>query len=309
MSNPVLSEQALNAELERITSFIKAEAGDFNVVMGLSGGLDSDVTARLCQRAIGSNRLKCVTVLQENFEPKFIRNVHSLADDLGVRLIEIPFGPFPQQLISILSGSDPELGFNSAPIALDVVRGKNAIRTFIFAIYAERGYLVVGTTNKTELELGYFLPLGDHVAHICPILHLYKTQVRQLAEILGTKPEVILQAPAAGLRIGDEDLIGIASWLYNGAPIQVEKNLEPSSIEEIRKIYKQLSFLALDQALIGINLGWTPNEIADTSKLSVNIVEMLIRLTKEVYSYKRREFGVSLTTDLGSISLKLNERV
>ena len=300
MGNLVLSEQALNAELERITSFIKAEAGDANLVMGLSGGLDSDVTARLCQRAIGSGRLKCVTVLQEHFEPKFTRNAHNLAGDLGVGLIEIPFGPFPQQLVSILSECDPEIGFKSDPNALDVVRGKNAIRTFIYAIYAERGYLVVGTTNRTELELGYFLPLGDHVAHICPILHLYKTQVRQLAEILGTRTEVISQAPAAGLMIGDEDLIGIASWLYNGAPIQVEKNLEPASIEEVRKIYKELSFSALDQALIGINLGWTPYEIADASKLSVNLIQMLIRLTKEVYSYKRREFGVSLTKDLGA---------
>jgi NAD+ synthase len=297
MSNLVLSEQALNAELERITSFIKAEVREFKVVMGLSGGLDSDVAARLCQRAVGSERLKCVTVLQEHFEPKYIHNAHNLADDLGVRLIEIPFGPFPQKLISILSECDPEIGFKSEPIALDVVRGKNAIRTFIYAIYAEHGYLVVGTTNKTELELGYFLPLGDHVAHICPIIHLYKTQVRQLAEILGTRPEVISQAPAAGLRIGDEDLIGIASWLYNGAPIQVEKTLDPASIDAIRKIYKELSFFALDQALIGINLGWEPIQIADASKLSVHIVEMLIRLTKEVHSYKRRDFGVSLAKD------------
>ncbi len=297
MKQLILSEQALTAELERITGFIKAEVGEFNIVIGLSGGLDLDVAARLCQRALGSARLKCVTVLQDNFESKYIQNVHHLADDLGIRLVEIPYGPFPQKLISILAESDPEMGFKSEPIALDVVRGKNALRTFIYAIYAERGHLVVGTTNKTELELGYFLPLGDHVAHICPILHLYKTQVRQLAEILGTRPEVISQAPAAGLRIGDDDLIGIAAWLNNGAPIQVEQTLDPASIDVIRKIYKKLSFLALDQALIGINLGWNPIQIAEASKLPVHIVEMLIQLTKEVHSYKRREFGVSLAKD------------
>jgi NAD+ synthase len=294
MSELILSEQALNIELERITRFIKAELREFSIVIGLSGGLDSDVTARLCQRAVGSHRLKCFTVLQENFEPKYVRNAHSLAEDLGVRLIEIPFGPFPQKLLAILSESDPEIGFKSEPIALDVLRGKNAIRTFINALYAEHGYLVAGTTNKTELELGYFLPFGDHVAHICPIIHLYKTQVRQLAGILGTRPEVMSQAPAAGLRTGDEDLIGIASWLYNGAPIQVEKYLDPVSIEQIRKIYNELSFYSLDQALLGINRGSETIQIAEDSKLSVGIVEMLIRLTKEVLSFKRREFGVSL---------------
>jgi NAD+ synthase len=216
---------------------------------------------------------------------------------LGFRLIEIPFGPFPQKLVSILAESDPGMGFKSEPIALDVIRAKNAIRTFIYAIYAERGHLVAGTTNKTELELGYFIPLGDHIAHFCPILHLYKTQVCQLAEILGTRPEVISQAPAAGLRIGDDDLIGIASWLYHGAPLQVEQKLDLASIDAIRQIYKKLSFLALDQALAGIDLGWEAVQIAQASQLPVHIVEMLIQLIKEVYSYKRREFGVSLAPD------------
>ena len=297
MNNLILSEKAICAELERITNFIKAEVGEFRVVIGLSGGLDSDVTARLCQRAVGSERLKCVIVLQEHFESQYIHNAKNLASDLGIRLIEIPFGPFPQKLISILSDCDPEMGFKSEPIALDVIRGKNALRTFIFAMYAERGHLVVGTTNKTELELGYFLRLGDHVAHICPIIHLYKTQVRQLAETLGTRPEVISQAPAAGLRIGDEDLIGIASWLYHGAPIKIEKKPDLASLEAIRKIYKELSFFALDQALIGINQGWEPLQVAEASKLSIHIVEKLIHLTKEVYSYERREFGVSLALD------------
>jgi len=268
--------------------------GPFKIVLGLSGGLDSDVTARLCQRALGSENLKCFTVLQEDFESKYIENVRNLKDDLGVQLVEIPFGPFPQKLMTIISESDPEMGFLTEPNSLDVTRGKNAIRTFIHAVYAERGHLVMGTTNKTELRLGYFLPLGDHIAHICPIMHLYKSQVRQLAEILGTRPEVISQAPAAGLRIGDDDLIGLSFWIYDEAPIQVERKRDPASIDAIRKIYNQLSYFALDQALIGMDQGWTSIQIAEASKLPVDIIQKLIKLMKEIYSYKRREFGVGL---------------
>ncbi len=297
MSNLILSKSALDAELERILHFIKTEVGEFKVVLGLSGGLDSDVTARLCQRALGSEKLKCFTVLQEDFESKYIQNIHNLKDDLGIQLIEIPFGPFPQKLVTILSESDSEMGFITEPNSLDVTRGKNAIRTFIYAIYAERGHLVMGTANKTELELGYFLPLGDHIAHICPIMHLYKSQVRQLAELLGTRPEVISQAPAAGLRMGDDDLIGLSFWIYDGAPIQVERVRDPASIDEIRKIYNQLSYFALDQALLGMERGWAPIQIAEASKLPVLIIEKLIRLTKEVHSYKRRAFGASLAND------------
>jgi NAD+ synthase len=297
MNNLAPSEQSIQVELDRITNFIKAEVGNYRTVVGLSGGLDSDVTVRLCHRAVGNERLKCYIVLQEDFEYIYIRNVHNLAEDLGIQVVEIPFGPFPQKMISILSQCDPEAGFKSEPVALDVAHGKNALRTFINAIYAEHGYLVAGTTNRTELELGYFLPLGDHVAHLCPIIHLFKTQVRQLGEILGTRPEVLYQAPAAGLRIADEDLIGIASWLYNGAPIQLERTLDLESVEAIRKIYKELSFFALDQALIGINQGWEPGQIAEASKLSLSVVKKLILLTKEVHSYKRRQFGVSLASD------------
>jgi NAD+ synthase len=290
----VLSDQSLSLELERITNFIQAEVGEFNVVVGLSGGIDSDVTARLCQRALGGEKLKCFIILQEDFESKYLQNVHNLADDLGIQVVEVPLGPFPQKMISILAQCDPAAGLKSEPVSLDVARGKNALRTFVNAIYAEHGHLVMGTTNKTELELGYFLPLGDHVAHICPLMHLYKTQIRQLAEILGTRPEVISQAPAAGLRSGDEDLIGIASWIFHEAPIQSEQEHDLRSIEAIRKIYKELNFLALDQALFGIERGWEPGQIAATSKLSLKVVEGLIELRKKVFTYKRRAFGVGL---------------
>ncbi len=297
MTSLVLSGRSLEDELERIISFIQTQVGRFNIVVGLSGGIDSDVTARLCHRALGSQRLKCFTILQDDFEPRYIQNVHNLADDLGIKAVEIPLSSFPGQMISILADSDPQAGITAGPLSLDIAAGKNALRTFINAIYAEHGHLVMGTTNRTELELGYFLPLGDHIAHICPIMHLYKIQVRQLAQILGTRSEVLSQQPAAGLWSGDDDLIGIASWIYNGAPLQTRPERDLNSLESIRRIHKELSFFALDQALVGINQGRQPAQVAEMSKLSRQVVEGLVRLRSEAFTYKRRPFGVGLALE------------
>jgi len=294
MENLIFSEMALQEEIERIVDFIRKEAGDQKLLIGLSGGIDSDVTARLCYRAVGGERLKCFTVLQDEFDPKFIANAQCLARDLGVKLVEIPLASYPLELMTILSSSDPEVGFVADAAYLDVGRSKCAIRTFLFSAYAERGYLVVGPSNRTELELGYFLPFGDKLAHICPIIHLYKTQVQQLAKAIGTRPEVITQPPAAGFWIGDEDLKGIAYWLYNGAPIKIDLKLGPDEKEVIKKIREELSFYAIDLALQGINLGESTQQISKDTGLSIFVIERLVKLAREAFSYKRREFGKNL---------------
>ena len=285
----------LNIEIERIVEFVQVQAQpDQKLVLGLSGGIDSDITARLCKHAVGSNRMKCFTVLQDEFDPKYLINAQILAEDLDIQLVEIPFAPFPRQLISIMADADPSVGFIPDPSFLDVGRSKCAIRTFIFSAYAERGYLVVGPSVKTELELGYFLPFGDEIAHIQPIVHLYKTQVQQLAEKLGTRSEVILQPPAAGFWIGDEDIRGIAYWLFNEGPIQIDLELDDDEINVIQEIYRELSFLAIDKVLVGLNSGWEIDDIVDQSGLSKFTVERLQKLRNKAFDYKRRKLGVNL---------------
>jgi len=297
MIDLTLTPAALQAELDRILAFIQTQAGESRLVVGLSGGLDSDLTARLSVRALGSARLKGFIILQDDFESRYLRNARQLAADLDIQLVELPLAPFPQQMLAALAQADPAMLFQSSPTALDVGRGKNVLRTFVNALYAEHGFLVMGTTNRTELELGYFLPFGDHIAHICPIMHLYKTQARQLAQWLGARPEVLNQPPAAGLRTGDDDLIGIASWLYHGAPLQAETPLDLQAIEAIRHIHRQISFPALDRALWALQQGLAPAQVAAESQLPPPILERLIVLRREVWRFKRRELGVGLAME------------
>lgn len=286
-----LSNDALEHERERIVDFIRFQAApDLKLVLGLSGGVDSDVTARLCARAVGPQRMKCLTVLQADAEPSHLENARHLAQDIGVSLVEIDLAPFPRQIIARIAQADPQIGFVSAAKSLDVGRGKGSLRTFVFAAYAEYGYLIVGPSVKTEWELGVFGPFADGIAHIRPIVHLYKTQVQQLAQVLGTRAEVISQPPSAGFWRGYEDLFGIAGRLYKAGPFTV---LDEESETHIRQIYNQLSFRAIDQALMGLNQSWEPDEIAKHSNLPLSIIEGLQKVMGS-HEFKRRELGQSL---------------
>lgn len=295
MAELAFSDAGVGSEISRIEAFIRAEAGSHSrLVLGLSGGIDSDVVARLCARAVGPERMKCFTVLQEDFDPKYVNQAKLLANDIGIKLVELPLAPFPKKLLAILSDADPEVGFIADPAFLDVGRSKCALRTFIYSAYAERGYLVVGPSIRTELELGYFLPLGDALAHIQPIIHLYKSQVRQLAHRLGTRPEVISQQPAAGFWLGDEDLRGIAYWMFNGAPIQIDLNLSDEDKQTIQRIRAELSFEVLDRALNAMNEGWANDEIVELTGLSALTVARLRTLRAKAWEYKRRRLGANL---------------
>ena len=295
MNSLDFSDAGIDQEIGRITAFIRSQAEpNHKLLLGLSGGIDSDLTARLCVRAVGPQRMKCFTVLQEDFDPKYPENAQRLAEDIGVNLVEIPLGPFPSQLISLMAKADPEVGFVPDPAFLDIGRSKCAIRTFVFSAYAERGYLVVGPSVRTELELGYFLPFGDALAHIQPIIHLYKTQVQQLAQRLGTRSAVIRQPPAAGFWIGDEDLRGIAYWLFNEGPIQIDLELDDGDRHAIQQIYSELSFRAIDQALLGLNQSWGLDRIVEVTGLSRSTVVRLEKLRAKAYVYKRRKLGANL---------------
>ena len=295
METLVLSGVDVEWEIARIVAFIRSQAGsDSRLLLGLSGGIDSDVAARLCVRAVGSERMKCFTVLQEDFDPKYVEHARGLAQDVGTRLVEIPLAPFPKQLFRIMAEADPDAGFVPDPSFLDIGRGKCALRTFIFSAYAERGYLVVGPSVRTELELGYFLPFGDALAHIQPIIHLYKSQVRQLARKLGTRPEVISQQPAAGFWLGDEDLRGIAYWLFNEGPIQIDLDLREEDKQAIREIRAELSFEAIDKALDAFNQGCDIDEIVQRTGLSAPTIVRLQKLSAKAWEYKRRQLSANL---------------
>ena len=147
----------METEIQRIVNFIREYMQeDERVVIPVSGGIDSDVVARLCCRALGKDKIKLFIVTDENIERKFLINAKNLAKDLEVSLTEIPLGKRNIELIKILEEAEKDKIFNSKSL-LDSNKIKCSMRSTIISCYQDKGYIIAGCTNRTEYELGFFV--------------------------------------------------------------------------------------------------------------------------------------------------------
>ena len=290
----MLKNKNINQEILKIIEFIKSNIDkNQKAIIGVSGGLDSDVVARLATLAIGKDRVKLYTIIQDNMEKSHFKNAKSLAEDLGINLTIINLKKIPYKIINQLQQSDKENSFNKNSF-LDIGRTKVALRTVINSIYQDRGYKIIGTSNKTEIELGFFLPFGDGLAHIKPIAHLYKSDIFKIAKELKTKKQVLKQKPSAGLWKDENDLEDISYWIYNQAPIQIERDFTNSELKKVQKIYKELTIKKIDKALFMISNKEKTSKIVLKSKLSKDTIKRLKRLVKNAKKLKLQPIGVSV---------------
>ena len=147
----------MESEIQRIVDFIREYMqDDEKVVIPVSGGIDSDVVARLCCRALGKERIKLFTVIDDNMERKFLINARNLAKDLEISLTEIPLGKRNIELIQIFEKAEKDKIFNSNSL-LDSNKIKCSMRSTIISCYQDKGYIIAGCSNRTEYELGFFV--------------------------------------------------------------------------------------------------------------------------------------------------------
>jgi NAD+ synthase len=185
---------------DTIHQFLRAHAradGGQGVVIGLSGGIDSALTARLARDALGAERVFGVLLPDERFPAALLRETEGFARDLGIAYRTVPIGAAERAFADLLPDRPDQ-----------VTRGNLAPRirmTVLFAWAREQHRLVVGTGNKSELLLGYFTKYGDGGVDLLPIGDLYKTEVRALAEELGLPEAVRARPPSAGLWEGQTD--------------------------------------------------------------------------------------------------------
>ncbi|AIJ05099.1 NAD+ synthetase [Methanocaldococcus bathoardescens] len=195
--------------VEKITNFIKEkveEAKANGVVIGLSGGIDSSVTAYLCVKALGKDKVLGIIMPEKNTNPKDVEHAKMVAENLGIKYII-------SDITDILKafgagGYVPTKEFDK--IADGNLKAR--IRMCILYYFANKyNLLVVGTSNKTEIYVGYGTKHGDIACDIRPIGNLFKTEVRELAKYLGVPKEIIEKPPSAGLWEGqtDEEELGI----------------------------------------------------------------------------------------------------
>lgn len=172
------------------------KVGFEKAVIGLSGGIDSSVACYLVSQAIGAHNVLALRLPYKTSSPDSLEHAQRVIETLGV----------PSQTIDITPMVDPL--FARLPDMDNRRRGNVMARQRMIVLYdqsAASGGLVIGTSNKTELLLGYGTLFGDMAAAVTPLGDLYKTQVRQLAAHLGVLQPIIDKPPSADLWIGQTD--------------------------------------------------------------------------------------------------------
>jgi NAD+ synthase len=182
-----------------LVDFLRRETrrtGFDQVVLGLSGGIDSAVSAALACRALGASRVLCALLPYRTSSADSLRDARRVARFLGARTEIIAISPMVDAY------------FRRARGASRLRRGNRMARERMAILYdlSLRDHrLVVGTSNKTELLLGYGTLYGDMASALNPLGDLYKTQVRQLGSGLGIPEDLVWKTPTADLWAGQSD--------------------------------------------------------------------------------------------------------
>lgn len=213
-----------------IATFLRehvAAAGAKGVVLGLSGGIDSALVARLSVDALGKERVMGLSLPDARSSAALRQEVQEYAAGLGIRFREIPIGPIEDAFALAAATKEEDT----------VSQGNIKARIRMILLYAEAhrsNQLVAGTGNKSEILLGYFTKYGDGGVDLAPIGDLYKTCVFALGRELQL-PEVILtRAPSAGLWEGqtDEQELGFTYDFADRVLHGLERLLRPEEIAE-----------------------------------------------------------------------------
>ncbi len=212
-----------------IESFIAHQveaSGRRGVVLGLSGGVDSALVAKLCAEALGADRVLALG-LPEGKGGTDLEDAGAYAKDLGIGFRVLDIAPFVAALDSGLRVKRADR----------VARGNLRARTRMLVWYYvanTEDRVVMGTGNKSELLTGYFTRWGDGGVDFLPIGDLYKTQVRAMARHLGVPRRIEEKTPTAGLWPGQTDAgeLGISYDRLDRVLLGIELQMEPEAITE-----------------------------------------------------------------------------
>ena len=240
----------------KITNFIREQvegSGLGGAVVSVSGGIDSAVALALTVRALGPERVRAITLPERDITPeRDIADVMSLVSSLDVTCDTVGITPVMGVMRGALPLYDP-----GDQVAFGNVKAR--VRMIISYHYANSlGYMVMGTSNRSELMTGYFTKYGDGGVDLMPLGDLYKNQIRQLARHLRIPESILEKAPSGGLWPGqtDEGELGV-------------------------------EYDTLDMILSGMDEGMSEKAISDALKLDLTTVQGVFRRVK-ASEHKRR---------------------
>src|SRR6476620_1505938 len=214
-----------------LVEFIRSETRKFGfnrVVLGLSGGIDSALSATLAAEAFGPENVVAIMLPYKTSSPESEAHARLLIEHLGLpNYDKIDITPMAEPLIERYSDMS------------NLRKGNILARMRMIAVFdrsAAENALVLGTSNKTEYLLGYTTWYGDSAASIQPLGDLYKTQIRALARAIGVPAPIVDKKPSADLWPGqtDESELGITydevdQVLY----LLVDERLDPARVVDM----------------------------------------------------------------------------
>lgn len=243
--------------VKRITNFIRnyiKGSGVAGVVLGLSGGSDSSVTAALAVRALGPSRVNALIMPDKESSPRSVSDAEHVARLLGIRYVRIDITPIVSSVLGAF-GDD----YSKAP---KIPKGNVKARARMILLYYmanKENLIVLGTSDKSEWLLGYFTKWGDAAADVYPLINLYKSQVRLLGDYLEL-PEDIIWKPST------PDL-----WVKHRA--SEELGADYDVIDPILYHYVELSL--------------SPKDIANKLNINLGLVKSIVSRVS-LYEHKRK---------------------
>jgi len=218
---------------EYLTGWLRekiTEANKSGGIVGLSGGIDSAVTAALLKRTTGVESFSLIMPCHSNEEDK--KDAILVADTLNLEYDELDLSGHYDRLLNDLKKMTP----GEDKLAESNIKPRLRMIALYF-LAARKNYLVVGTDNWSELYTGYFTKYGDGGIDLAPLGRLVKTEVRGLARYLGVPDKIIEREPSAGLweEQTDEDEMGVSYEILDKYILGEEvKDSHKRRIKELR---------------------------------------------------------------------------
>lgn len=189
----------LKATEEILVNFLREEVnkvGFKKVILGLSGGIDSALVAFLAAKAFGPENVYTVMMPYKTSSKESLEHAELVVKKTGINTKKVEITPMV----------DAYFAMNEDMTSLR--KGNVMARTRMCVLFdnsAKEGALVLGTSNKTEILLGYSTQFGDSASAINPIGDLYKAQIWALSEYMGVPEEIVKKKPSADLWEGQTD--------------------------------------------------------------------------------------------------------